>query len=147
MSLGAKYHLHKKRKYSISEGRPNSDINVTPLVDVVLVLLIIFMVVTPMLQRGKDVKLPVAAKQKHEEGKDVDPMIVSVTADKRIWLEKDQVTDEELKAALGRKLAAEPWKPILVKGDQSLAFGDVRRVLKDAQDAKAKSVKLGVEEK
>ena len=128
-------------------GGIKSDINVTPLVDVVLVLLIIFMVVTPLLQRGKDVKLPVAAKQKHEEGKDVDPMIVSVTADKRIWLEKDAVTDDQLKEALGGKLAAEPWKPILVKGDQSLTFGDVRRVLKDAQDAKAKTVKLGVEEK
>jgi len=129
------------------KGGIKSDINVTPLVDVVLVLLIIFMVVTPLLQRGKDVKLPVATKQKHEEGKDVDPLIVSVTPDKKIWLEKDPVTDDELKAALGSKIAAEPWKPILVKGDQSLTFGDVRRVLKDAQDAKAKSVKLGVEEK
>jgi Biopolymer transport protein len=128
-------------------GGIKSDINVTPLVDVVLVLLIIFMVVTPMLQRGKDVKLPSATKQKHEESKEVDPMIVSVTADKRIWLEKDPMTDDGLKQALGSKLAAEPWKPILVKGDQSLTFGDVRRVLKDAQDAKAKSVKLGVEEK
>ncbi|HUM10448.1 MAG TPA: biopolymer transporter ExbD [Myxococcaceae bacterium] len=130
------------------KGGIKSDINVTPLVDVVLVLLIIFMVVTPMLQRGKDVKLPSATKQKHDENaKDVDPMIVSVTADKRIWLEKDPVTDDTLKQALGSKLAAEPWKPILVKGDQSLVFGDVRRVLKDAQEAKAKSVKLGVEEK
>ena|SRR5512147_1483194 len=128
-------------------GTIKSDINVTPLVDVVLVLLIIFMVVTPMLQRGKDVKLPVATKQQREEGKDADPMIVSITSDKRVWLEKDPVDDEALKAALGRKLAAEPWKPILVKGDQSLTFGDVRKVLKDAQDAKAKSVKLGVEEK
>jgi biopolymer transport protein TolR len=130
------------------KGGIKSDINVTPLVDVVLVLLIIFMVVTPLLQRGKDVKLPQAAKQKNAaEEKGQDPMIVSVTADKRIWLEKDPVSDDELKQALGGKLAAEPWKPILVKGDQSLTFGDVRRVLKDAQDAKAKSVKLGVEEK
>jgi len=128
-------------------GGIKSDINVTPLVDVVLVLLIIFMVVTPLLQRGKDVKLPIAAKQKHEEDKGVDPMIISVTPDKRIWLEKDPVTDDQLKEALGGKLAAEPWKPILVKGDQSLTFGDVRKVLKDAQDAKAKTVKLGVEEK
>jgi len=128
-------------------GGIKSDINVTPLVDVVLVLLIIFMVVTPMLQRGKDVKLPVAANQKHEEDKGVDPMIISVTPDKRIWLEKDPVTDDQLKEALGGKLAAEPWKPILVKGDQSLTFGDVRKVLKDAHDAKAKTVKLGVEEK
>jgi biopolymer transport protein TolR len=124
-----------------------ADINVTPLVDVVLVLLIIFMVVTPMLQRGKDVKLPVATKQKEPGPEPPDPMIVSITPDKRIWLEKDPVTDDQLKQALAGKLAAEPWKPILVKGDQSLTFGDVRRVLKDAQDAKAKSVKLGVEEK
>jgi biopolymer transport protein ExbD len=130
------------------KGGIKSDINVTPLVDVVLVLLIIFMVVTPMLQRGKDVKLPTAAKQKHDENAaETDPMIVSVTSDKRIWLEKDPMTDDALKAALGGKLAAEPWKPILVKGDASLQFGDVRRVLKDAQDAKAKAVKLGVEEK
>src|SRR5678815_992740 len=123
-----------------------ADIDVTPLVDVVLVLLIIFMVVTPMLQRGKDVKLPIATKQK-DQAEAPDPVIVSITPDKRIWLEKDPVSDDQLKQALAGKIAAEPWKPILVKGDQSLTFGDVRRVLKDAQDAKAKSVKLGVEEK
>ena len=127
------------------KGGAISAINVTPLVDVVLVLLIIFMVVTPMLQRGKDVKLPIASKK--EQGEQPDPMIVSITPDKRVWLEKDPVTDEQLKAALSNKLLAEPTKPILVKGDQSLTFGDVRKVLKDAQDAKAKSVKLGVEEK
>ncbi len=58
-----------------------SDINVTPLVDVVLVLLIIFMVVTPMLQRGKDVKLPRAAKVEAEKKK-TDPIIISVTTEK-----------------------------------------------------------------
>ena len=57
------------------------------------------------------------------------------------------MTDQSLVAQLSAKLASESWKPILVKGDQSLTFGDVRHVLKDAQDAKAKSVKLGVEEK
>jgi|SRR5215813_1937000 len=129
------------------KGGVVANINVTPLVDVVLVLLIIFMVVTPMLQRGKDVKLPIATKQKHEEGKDVDPLIVSITAEKKVYLEKDEVTDDALVAQLTAKLAAESWKPVLVKGDQSLTFGDVRHVLKDAQSAKAKSVKLGVEEK
>ena len=87
-----------------------------------------------------------AAKKEHDENQ-ADPMIVSITSDKRVWLEKDPVSDDQLKEALRLKLSADASKPILVKGDQSLTFGDVRKVLKDAQDAKAKAVKLGVEEK
>ena len=127
-------------------GKVKSDINVTPLVDVVLVLLIIFMVVTPMLQRGKDVKLPTAQKQKEEEGKS-DPMIVSVTADKRIFLEKDPFDEAGLGMAVTAKLSTEPYKPILLKGDSSLTFEDVRKVLNVMQKSGAKTVKLGVQEK
>jgi biopolymer transport protein TolR len=127
-------------------GKVKSDINVTPLVDVVLVLLIIFMVVTPMLQRGKDVKLPDATKQKQDESKS-DPMIVSVTADKKIYLEKDPFDEEGLRLAMTSKLQTEPFKPILLKGDASLTFEDVRKVLSVMQKSGAKTVKLGVQEK
>src|SRR6478752_4079116 len=96
---------------------PKADINVTPLVDVVLVLLIIFMVVTPMLQRGKDVKLPSAEKSKKGEDKSQDPMIVSVTPDKRMFLEKDEFPSEkQLKDAIKGKLDINPAQPILLKG-------------------------------
>src|SRR4029079_3699240 len=78
MSLGAKYHLHKKRKYSISEGRPNSDINVTPLVDVVLVLLIIFMVVTPLLEKDIQVRVPDDTQQETEDLDLQDQLVVSI---------------------------------------------------------------------
>jgi len=64
-----------------------SEINITPLVDVVLVLLIIFMVVTPMLQRGKDVHLPKATSFK-ERPSDADPLILSITKDKSLYLER-----------------------------------------------------------
>jgi biopolymer transport protein TolR len=127
-------------------GKVKSDINVTPLVDVVLVLLIIFMVVTPMLQRGKDVKLPDATKQKADETKS-DPMIISVTADKKIYLEKDPFDEEGLRLAMTSKLQTEPFKPILLKGDASLTFEDVRKVLSVMQKSGAKTVKLGVQEK
>jgi biopolymer transport protein TolR len=128
------------------KGKVKSEINVTPLVDVVLVLLIIFMVVTPMLQRGKDVKLPNATKQKEEDSKS-DPMIVSVTSDKKIYLEKDPFDEEGLRIAMTGKLQAEPFKQVLLKGDSSLTFEDVRKVLSVMQKSGAKTVKLGVQEK
>ena len=128
-----------------SRGGIKSEINVTPLVDVVLVLLIIFMVITPMLQRGKDVQLPKATKSDKEK-KDADPIIVSVTPDKRIYIETDAFTEEEFAAQLTRKLIEKPHRKILLKGDNSLAFEDVRRVMHLARKAGAKGISLGVEE-
>ncbi len=123
-----------------------ADINITPMVDVVLVLLIIFMVVTPMLQRGKDVKLPQAMKVDEEKKGAADPIVISVTPDKRIYIESDAFDDEGFQAELGKKIIASPGRRILLKGDQSLVFDDVRRVMNLARQAGAKSIALGVEE-
>src|SRR3954452_7487475 len=88
-----------------------NEINVTPLVDVVLVLLIIFMVITPMLQRGKDVTLPKAKETSGKEPKD--PLVVSVTPDKKLYLESDQYDEPNLKRHLEEKGASS--RPILLK--------------------------------
>jgi biopolymer transport protein TolR len=122
-----------------------SDINVTPLVDVVLVLLIIFMVVTPMLQRGKDVKLPRAVKVEAEK-KNTDPIIISVTPDKLMYIESAEVDDGQFEDQLRTKLLLAPGRKILLKGDTSLAFEDVRKVMNLARKAGAKGIALGVEE-
>lgn len=122
-----------------------NDINVTPLVDVVLVLLIIFMVVTPMLQRGKDVTLP-SAKRVEEGGKRGDPMIVSITADNTLWFENTQVDEAGLQREIAYHLRSSPDRPILLKGDARLTAGDVRKVMKSARAAGAKGIALGVEE-
>ena len=123
-----------------------AEINVTPMVDVVLVLLIIFMVITPMLQRGKDVQLPKAMKVDAERKGAADPIVVSVTPDKRIFVESDAYDDEGFQSELEKKLIANPGKRILLKGDQSLVFDDIRRVMNLARKAGAKSIALGVEE-
>jgi biopolymer transport protein TolR len=120
-----------------------SEINVTPLVDVVLVLLIIFMVVTPMLQRGKDVMLPKAKQTSSQEPKD--PLVVSITPDKSMWLESDKYDEDNMKKVLAEK-GAGTGRPILLKGDEALTFGDVRRVMNVVREAGAKNIQLGVQE-
>jgi len=124
-----------------------SDINVTPLVDVVLVLLIIFMVVTPMLQRGKSVELPKAGKDESKENTK-DPIVLSVTAAKEMWVESTKVDDHtKLQEVLRQEHTAKPVAPILLKGDSTLKVEDVRKVMDTARKAGFKGINLAVEEK
>lgn len=122
-----------------------SDINVTPFVDVALVLLIIFMVVTPLLQRGKDVRLP-RAHTTDAARTDPSLVIISVTADKRIWLDDALHTEHSLGPALKRQFAFLPSAKVLIKGDESLTVGDIRRVVASAQRAGAAGVTFAVQE-
>jgi biopolymer transport protein ExbD len=127
------------------KGGIKNEINITPLVDVVLVLLIIFMVVTPMLQRGKSVTLP-KSKSTEKEKKDSDPLILSITLERQVYLENDLLDDAALEVALRRELQKKPDRRILLKGDEKLSYGDVRRVMNVARKAGARGINLGVEE-
>ncbi len=105
-----------------------SEINVTPLVDVVLVLLIIFMVITPMLQRGKPVVLP-DAKALSALKSGGDPVIISVTKDKKIWVDKVEVPVADLAEVLKGEIEAHPGAPVLVKGDRDVDYKTVRALI------------------
>ena len=132
----------------ISVGKKSgvkSDINVTPLVDVVLVLLIIFMVVTPLLQRGKDVNLPKATVQ--EEEKKSDPLVLSVTADGKTWVESSAVDENAIEAKVAEALRREPGRKVMLKGDDKLTVADVRKVMQRARAGGARGVALAVQEK
>ena len=127
-----------------SKGVKN-EINVTPLVDVVLVLLIIFMVITPMLQRGKDVNLPKSINVDAE--KKGDPLVLSVTTDGKIWIEANQVEEDAIEAKVAEALRREPGKKVMLKGDERVTVGDVRKVMQHARLAGAHGVALAVQEK
>ncbi len=127
------------------KGGIKSDINVTPLVDVVLVLLIIFMVVTPMLQRGKDVVLPRSKVIDKDPGSG-DPLILSVTSDKRIWVDKDSYDEAGLEQRLRDEVIAQPNRPFLLKGDSRVTVGAIRKVMAIARKAGARGVRIAVEQ-
>jgi biopolymer transport protein ExbD/biopolymer transport protein TolR len=104
-----------------------SDINVTPLVDVVLVLLIIFMVITPMLQRGKPVVLPDAKTVSALKGGD--PIFVSITKDGKIFIDKDEVQKQDLAQALEIQMQILRGSPVLVKGDRDVPYKTIREAI------------------
>ena len=118
-----------------------SDINVTPLVDVVLVLLIIFMVITPLLQRGKPVQLP-RAKLVSELKKRGDPILLSVTSDGRTWLDKVEVQRKDLPQALTDEMLARPGAPLVVKGDRMVDYKTVREVILEVSKTRVVGVSL-----
>jgi len=105
-----------------------SDINVTPLVDVVLVLLIIFMVITPLLQRGKPVVLP-QARELSALKSGGDPIMVSVTRDGKIWVDKSEVEKDAIAEALTAQMALHAGSPVLVKGDKDTDYKYIRELI------------------
>ena len=110
------------------------EINVTPLVDVVLVLLIIFMVVTPMLQQGVDVKLPFGPHAEKKPGEE-DDLMISVKEDGTVFVGQSWVADKDLAAFLSAEYDRDPTRTVMFKADSRLQFKRVREVMKAANEA------------
>ena len=111
----------------------NADINVTPLVDVCLVLLIIFMVVTPMLQKGVPVNLPVT--EEPEKTPDTEKQLqISVKADGTVYVGSNPVRKDQVESTLKDIQSRTPDREIAVKGDRLVKYGDVIDVLKACRD-------------
>jgi biopolymer transport protein TolR len=122
-----------------------SEINVVPYIDVMLVLLIIFMVTTPMMNSSVDVQLPQADAKSMQQKKD--PVLVSVLQDGQLYLtlsgEKKELVDENtLKVKVGAFVRENPEVNVLVGGDERGACGGVFKVLADLQQAGVAKVGL-----
>lgn len=109
------------------EGKKvNSNINVTPMVDVMLVLLIIFMVITPMLNNKVNVDLPKAdAAVVMEDANKEDAVTVAVTRDGRVFLGGDQVTVDDMGSKISAKLENKTNKEVFFRGDMRANYGKV----------------------
>ncbi len=110
-----------------------SDINVTPLVDVMLVLLIIFMVTAPMMTQGLDVDLPETTTKALRQKED--PIVVSIDKEGTIMLDKIQVSRVLLKQELQKSPAEKKAYPIYLKADKNVSYGIVVAVMADIKDA------------
>ena len=123
------------------------EINVTPLVDVVLVLLIIFMVIAPALEHGERVELPgIMQPDKTQKGK-LDPVTVTVGRSGAVYVEKAPTTIEALPAQLADIHAREPDRRVVLKGDGMLDYQKVRDVFAVVQSAGFSGVSLQVEKR
>ncbi len=117
-----------------------SDINVTPFVDVMLVLLIIFMVTAPMMIQGEEVNLPktVAKPVKTKE----DPLILTVNKKQEISIEKHKIAMDELDEKLKSLFKYRDNKELLLRADQDLSWGFVAKVIAGVKEAGIEKLSL-----
>ena len=109
------------------DAAPMSEINVTPMVDVMLVLLIIFMVAAPLMTVGVPVQLPKTAAAKSAESKK--PVVVSVDKDGQAFLAKEPLPADTALARLKQAAAEDPGQTVLVRGDKDVPYGKVMEVM------------------
>ena len=116
-----------------SENRAMSDINVTPLVDVILVLLIIFMVTAPMMQQGIDVDLPQTTSQPIEGQEE--RLVITINAKREVFVNQEKVDPLLLRRRLERTTAAKLNKEVLLRADRSVPYGFVVQTMAEIKNA------------
>ena len=133
--------------------QPMSQINMVPLIDVMLVLLVVSMITVPLLNQGIEVNLPQDSAGPLEDY-DEDPLVVTVRADQRIYVnvgvaadfdEEAFISFKEMEERTSKVLNARPNVPVFVRGDQSLDYGYVMKVMHALKEAGAKDVGLVTE--
>jgi len=128
--------------------RPMADINMIPLIDVMLVLLIIFMVVTPMLQKGVSVDMAkVNNPLPMEDADKEDALLVSITRDGKVYFGTEQITTDNLTTKVKDRLTNRPDKRVYVKADLRARFGGVVGVVDAVRAAGVDDLGLLTEQK
>jgi biopolymer transport protein TolR len=124
-----------------AKGGIKSDINVTPLVDVMLVLLIIMMLIAPMLQQGVSLRLPTAANTV-DKPESQDQTVISIAKDKELYLNAKPVREADLAQKLTDILENKTEKIVLIKADEEVEYGAVMAVMDQLRQAAIEDVGL-----
>jgi biopolymer transport protein TolR len=129
-----------------AKGGIKSDINVTPLVDVMLVLLIIMMLVAPMLQQGVAVRLPTAVNTV-DKPETQEQTVLAISKDKSLFLNAKPVTEGEMATRLNEILENKKEKIVLIKADEEVEYGAVMQAMDQLRNAGIEDIGLITERK